>query len=193
MKCGDRALRTLPVRSAFRLQGRPGFPWTACGSLLPSGRSNMHDDNETQNGGLEVRRLRRLPVESAGLRRRTARPWPERSTIANFPEASRAIMKGPYDIVAGRRLDHHAPRRRAHPQHPPACPSTLITIGACATAGGIQALRNLQGRATNSSTYVYASPEYIETLKVDADRRSRARGFRIARLPDQQIRSSSKC
>jgi len=40
----------------------------------------------------------------------------------------------------------------------------LITIGACATAGGIQALRNY----ANVETWVkdiYASPEYISTLK----------------------------
>jgi coenzyme F420-reducing hydrogenase gamma subunit len=39
----------------------------------------------------------------------------------------------------------------------------LVTIGACATAGGLQALRN--GRDVDEFTrYVYASPEYITTL-----------------------------
>jgi coenzyme F420-reducing hydrogenase gamma subunit len=39
----------------------------------------------------------------------------------------------------------------------------LVTIGACATAGGIQALRNWADAAEFTRT-VYASPEYIHTL-----------------------------
>jgi coenzyme F420-reducing hydrogenase gamma subunit len=39
----------------------------------------------------------------------------------------------------------------------------LITIGACATAGGIQALRNF-GDVEEYRTVVYASPQYIDTL-----------------------------
>jgi len=41
--------------------------------------------------------------------------------------------------------------------------STLITIGACATAGGIQALRNWKD-VRDYTRIVYASPEYISTL-----------------------------
>ena len=39
----------------------------------------------------------------------------------------------------------------------------LVTIGACATAGGIQALRNW-GDVTEFVSSVYAAPEYIRTL-----------------------------
>jgi sulfhydrogenase subunit delta len=39
----------------------------------------------------------------------------------------------------------------------------LVTIGACATAGGIQALRNWAG-ATEYLQVVYARPEYVQTL-----------------------------
>ena len=39
----------------------------------------------------------------------------------------------------------------------------LVTIGACATAGGIQALRNF-GDVAEFARLVYASPEYISTL-----------------------------
>jgi len=39
----------------------------------------------------------------------------------------------------------------------------LITIGACATAGGVQALRNF-GDVAEFARAVYASPEYISTL-----------------------------
>lgn len=82
--------------------------------------------------------------------------------IANFPEASRAVVKGPYDIslVEGSiTTPHDAERihkiRRAS--------KTLITIGACATAGGIQALRNFKD-VKDFISMVYANPDYIETL-----------------------------
>jgi len=44
-----------------------------------------------------------------------------------------------------------------------ACSRTLITIGACATAGGIQALRNFAD-VEEFTRVVYASPDYISTL-----------------------------
>ncbi len=83
--------------------------------------------------------------------------------IAYFLEASRAVVKGPYDLslVEGSiTTPHDAERihkvRRAS--------KFLVPIGACATAGGIQALRNFTDVKEFIST-VYASPEYIETLK----------------------------
>lgn len=82
--------------------------------------------------------------------------------IANFPEASRAVAKGPYDIslVEGSiTTPHDAERihkvRRAS--------KFLITIGACATAGGIQALRNFKD-VKEFTSIVYARPDYISTL-----------------------------
>src|SRR5262249_43955698 len=61
--------------------------------------------------------------------------------IAYFPEASRAMLKGPYDIglVEGSVTTHHDAERIQQIRRQ--C-RTLVTIGACATAGGIQALRN---------------------------------------------------
>ena len=86
----------------------------------------------------------------------------DRLEIANFPEASRAVVKGPYDLslVEGSiTTPHDAARihqvRRAS--------RYLVTIGACATAGGIQALRNF-GNVKEFLSIVYAQPEYIETL-----------------------------
>jgi len=83
--------------------------------------------------------------------------------IANFPEVSRAVVKGPYDIslVEGSiTTPHDAERihgiRRAS--------KFLVTIGACATAGGIQALRNFKD-VKEFVSVVYARPDYIETLK----------------------------
>jgi sulfhydrogenase subunit delta len=82
--------------------------------------------------------------------------------IAYFLEASRATAPGPYDlsIVEGsittaddiervrevRRLSGH-----------------VVSIGACATAGGIQALRNFAD-VREFTSVVYAHPDYIRTL-----------------------------
>ncbi len=82
--------------------------------------------------------------------------------IANFPEASRAVMKGPYDVslVEGSITTPHD-AERIHKIRRQS--KVLITIGACATAGGIQALRNFAD-VKNYIAAVYPSPEYIETL-----------------------------
>jgi sulfhydrogenase subunit delta len=82
--------------------------------------------------------------------------------IASFLEASRAVVKGPYDLslVEGsistpRDAERiHAIRRAS---------KRLVTIGACATAGGIQALRNFKS-VKEFTELVYARPDYIETL-----------------------------
>ena len=82
--------------------------------------------------------------------------------IASFPEMSRAHVEGPYDLSlvegsittpddAERILEVRRASRR------------LVTIGACATAGGIQGLRNFAAAGEYASV-VYARPEYIATL-----------------------------
>jgi len=60
--------------------------------------------------------------------------------IAYFPEASRAMVKGPYDVslVEGSITTPHDAERIHQVRR---ASKRLITIGACATAGGIQALR----------------------------------------------------
>ena len=84
-------------------------------------------------------------------------------TIANFPEASREVLPGPYDVtlVEGSITTPHDAQKirevRAETDY-------LITIGACATAGGIQALRNWAD-VEEFTRYVYANPEYISTLE----------------------------
>jgi sulfhydrogenase subunit delta len=82
--------------------------------------------------------------------------------IANFPEASRRMLKGPYDIgiVEGSITTPHEVERIREVRK--AC-RFLIAIGACATAGGIQALRNWKD-VKEFTRIVYASPEYISTL-----------------------------
>lgn len=82
--------------------------------------------------------------------------------IANFPEASRAYIKGPYELslVEGSITTPHD-AERIHKIRRQS--KFLVTIGACATAGGIQSLRNF-ARVENYIPIVYAHPEYIETL-----------------------------
>jgi sulfhydrogenase subunit delta len=82
--------------------------------------------------------------------------------IANFPEASRAVVKGPYDLslVEGSITTPHDAERIHQVRR---MSKSLVTIGACATAGGIQALRNFKD-VKDFITAVYATPEYIETL-----------------------------
>ncbi|MGE5140408.1 MAG: hypothetical protein ACM3JD_13155, partial [Rudaea sp.] len=82
--------------------------------------------------------------------------------IANFVEATRAVVKGPYDVslVEGSITTPHDAERIHQVRR---TSKVLITMGACATAGGIQALRNF----TDVTTYVplvYAQPQYIQTL-----------------------------
>ncbi len=103
-----------------------------------------------------------------------------------LPRGLERDRRGPVRPLAGRGLDHHAARRRAHPARSARSSRALVTIGACATAGGIQALRNFAD-VDEFTRVVYASPEYISTLRdLDADQRPRAGRLRAARLPDRQ-------
>jgi sulfhydrogenase subunit delta len=82
--------------------------------------------------------------------------------IAYFPEATRAAVSGRYDVslVEGSITTPHDAeriqevRRRSR---------RLVTIGACATAGGIQGLRNFAD-VQQYAAIVYARPDYIRTL-----------------------------
>ncbi len=85
-----------------------------------------------------------------------------RIDIANFPEASREVLRGPYDVslVEGSITTPHDAERIHTIRR---ISNVLITIGACATAGGIQALRNFKN-VKDFANIVYAHPEHIETL-----------------------------
>ena len=82
--------------------------------------------------------------------------------ISYFPEASRRMALGPYELglVEGSvTTPHDVERIRGIRKE---C-RTLMTIGACATAGGIQALRNWKD-VKEFTRIVYANPDYISTL-----------------------------
>ena len=82
--------------------------------------------------------------------------------IAYFPEATRAAPTGQYDLslVEG---SITTPHDAARIQDVRKRSRTLITIGACATSGGIQALRNFAD-VKEYTAAVYARPDYIQTL-----------------------------
>jgi len=82
--------------------------------------------------------------------------------IAYFPEATRAVVSGPYDLslVEGSVTTPEDAERIGQIRD---SSRMLVTIGACATAGGIQALRNVADVAEYRSI-VYAHPEYLSTL-----------------------------
>ncbi len=83
--------------------------------------------------------------------------------IAHFLEASRATVRGPFDLslVEG---SITTPDDADRIQQVRQASRYLVTIGACATAGGIQALRNF-GDVDEFVSIVYASPAYIDTLR----------------------------
>ena len=82
--------------------------------------------------------------------------------IAHFTEASRADSEGPYDVslVEG---SVTTPQDAERIQQVRAESKMLVTFGACATAGGVQALRNFADVAEFQAA-VYARPEYVATL-----------------------------
>jgi coenzyme F420-reducing hydrogenase gamma subunit len=82
--------------------------------------------------------------------------------IAYFLEATSGTAEGPYDLslVEGSITTAHDAERI---QLVRSTSRKLVTIGACATAGGIQALRNFAD-VREFTRAVYASPQFISTL-----------------------------
>ena len=82
--------------------------------------------------------------------------------ISYFLEATRAVKSGPYDIgiVEGSITTPHEAERikdvRAECKY-------LIALGTCATAGGVQALRNFAS-ADEFAITVYPHPDYLHYL-----------------------------
>jgi len=86
----------------------------------------------------------------------------EAVNIAYFLEARTQEIAGPYDVglVEGSVTTAHDAERIKEIRKQ--C-RYLVTIGACATSGGIQALRNW-AKVDEFIRAVYATPEYISTL-----------------------------
>src|SRR6476661_3740190 len=82
--------------------------------------------------------------------------------IAYFPEATRGTVRGPYDLslVEGSVTTPHDAERIREVRR---VSRAVVTIGACATSGGIQALRNF-AKVDDFLKIVYATPEFVSTL-----------------------------
>ncbi|MCK6556186.1 oxidoreductase [Candidatus Binatia bacterium] len=82
--------------------------------------------------------------------------------LAYFPEARSREVRGPYDVtfVEGSVSTPDDARRIVGVR---AATRWLVSIGACATSGGIQALRNW-ANIEDYKRIVYPSPEFISTL-----------------------------
>jgi sulfhydrogenase subunit delta len=86
----------------------------------------------------------------------------DRFEIVEFPEASSLRSAGPYDVLLvegsvstpDQAVEIQELRRQA---------KLLVTIGACASYGGIQALRNWSDHEAYRSA-VYAHPEFVDSL-----------------------------
>ena len=83
--------------------------------------------------------------------------------LAEFHEATSTAIEGPYDLslVEGSITTAHDAERIREVRR---ASKALVTIGACATAGGIQALRNFAD-VREFVAAVYASPDFISTLE----------------------------
>jgi coenzyme F420-reducing hydrogenase gamma subunit len=83
--------------------------------------------------------------------------------IAYFLEATRATAEGPYDLslVEGSVTTNHDMQRIHEVRR---MSKALVTIGACATAGGVQALKNFAD-VDEYVSIVYATADYISTLE----------------------------
>ena len=86
----------------------------------------------------------------------------ERFEIVEFPEATTNRSDGPYDVllVEGSISTAEQAEEIVHLRRQA---QLLVTIGACATAGGIQALRNWADEPSFRAA-VYAHPEYVDSL-----------------------------
>jgi coenzyme F420-reducing hydrogenase gamma subunit len=86
----------------------------------------------------------------------------ERFEIVEFPEASSVRSPGPYDVLLVEGSISTADQAREIVELR-AKAKTLVTIGACANYGGIQALRNWADHDAMRAA-IYAHPEYIDSL-----------------------------
>ena len=105
--------------------------------------------------------------------------------IADFREATSAVADGPYDLslVEGSiTTPHDAERIQEIRRHSKA----LVTIGACATSGGIQALRNFADVDGVHADRLRLAAVHLDARHLDADLRARPGRLRASRLPDRQ-------
>ena len=141
MKCAIGPLRPLPARAAVRLPGRPGLP------LRPRRAAARG------RGSCELaRRKPKLAVwkfaSCDGCQLSAARLRGRAAALAGEVEIAHFLEATPRRRSTGPTTSRSSRARSPRPTTPSASARSarqsrlLVTIGACATAGGIQALRN---------------------------------------------------
>ena len=147
----------------------------------------MAAERNAQNARrVEVRLLRRLPAQPARLRGRAARARRRaRDRLLPRGDAARSV-DGPVRPLARRGLDHDRRTTPSASRRSARASRALITIGACATAGGIQALRNFADVEEFTAARLRHAGLHLDARDLDADQRPRPRRLRAPRLPDQQ-------
>ena len=178
-----RSVRPLPARRALPLRRRPGAPLRPA-EPLPPGRSCE------RHGQAEARRWKFASCDGCQLTLLNCEDellaLAGQVEIAYFLEATRADVEGPTTSPSWRARSPPPDDARADPARSARSLGPLITIGACATAGGIQALRNFAD-VDEFRSVVYAQPGvHLDARTVDPDRRARVGRLRAARLPDRQ-------
>ena len=163
-----RAVRALPARAVLRVQGRPGVqPRRArprvharrdCDVARPRRRTAPRRPRVgvVKFASCDGCQLTVLDLEDDLL------AIAERFDIVEFPEATSRRSAGPFDVLlvegsisTEEQLEELLRLRRET--------TTLVTIGACATAGGIQAIRNWSDHGPWAAT-VYPQPELVDSL-----------------------------
>lgn len=86
----------------------------------------------------------------------------ERFELVEFPEASSLRSAGPYDVLLVEGAVS-TPQQASEIVELRRKAKLLVSIGACASYGGIQALRNWSDHGVIRAS-VYAHPEYVESL-----------------------------
>ncbi len=119
---------------------------------------------QTSTGRLQVRVLRRLPALASGLRGRAAGGGRSRRDRlfpgGHPPDRSKGNSTWPWSKARSPR-----PARRRRSATSAVGVDSSITLGACASDGGIQGLRNFGSLDVKQAlAIVYASPQYVETL-----------------------------
>ena len=140
MHCAVRQCGHCQLGPLFICADGPVVTWTVAAPLLAV-RAMVSRRRPTNGRGLEVRVVRRLPALAARLRGRAAG---RRRSGADrlLPRSDAGDGRRTIRHLARRGLGHDRARRGARIKDIRAASRRLVTIGACATAGGVQALRN---------------------------------------------------
>ena len=153
---------------------------------VPGGAGSCERGGEAEARRLEVRVVRRLPALACSTARTSCSRSPARSRSPTSSRRRARRSKGPYDLSLVEGSITTAARRRADPARSARASTALVTIGACATAGGDPGAAQLRRRRRVRLGRLRHARVHLDARDLDADLRARAGRLRAARLPDQQ-------